>query len=447
MSKNRRYAARGLRRGVAVAGLVAAAHAVTVAGWATAAHAAPVTDRVSVASTGQQANGASANPSVNIDGSLIAFSSSATNLVGVGVTAGQVYVRDTANRQTDLVSRSTAGGAANGDAVDPSISEDGRVIAFQSDATNLVPGDTNGVHDIFVRDRAAGVTTRISVSNAGGQGNAISAQPAISGDGRYVAFTSMASNLVGGDSNGRGDIFVHDRVLGQTTRASVGPAGAEGNGTSSKPSISRNGNRIAFHSSASNLTAQSDTNGTDDVFVASRTAVLLRASQSSSSVQGNLSSRDAAISADGRTVVYHSGASNLVAGDTNDRRDIFRHEIVTALTTLVSASGACGAANGDSQAPSISADGRRVAYSSTASNLVGTDGNGATTDVFVTDLAAAPGARNTLVSVSSGGVAANGASAFPALSHNGVVTAFHSSATNLVAGDTNAALDVFARTA
>lgn len=445
MSKNRRSEARALRRSVAVAGLVVAAHAATVVGWATAAHAAPVTDRVSVANAGQQANGASANPSVNLDGSLIAFSSSATNLTDVVVSPGQVYVRHTASRQTELVSRSTAGGAANGDALDPSISEDGRLVAFQSDASNLVPGDTNGVHDIFVRDRATGVTTRISVSTAGGQGNAISAQPAISGDGRYVAFTSAASNLVSGDTNGVGDIFVHDRALGQTTRASVGPAGVEGTGNSSKPSINRDGSRVAFHSSARNLTARADTNSADDVFVASRTAVLLRASESSGSVQGNLSSRDAAISADGRTVVYQSAANNLVGGDTNSRRDVFRHDVINGLTTLVSAAGTGGAANGDSLAPSISADGRRVAYSSTASNLVGTDANGATSDVFVTDLAAAPGAQNTLVSVSTGGTAANGTSAFSALSHNGLVTAYHSSATNLVAGDTNATLDVFAR--
>jgi WD40-like Beta Propeller Repeat len=145
-------------------------------------------------------------------------------------------------------------------------------------------------------------------------------------------------------------------------------------------------------------------------------------------------------------VVYHSGASNLVAGDTNSRRDIFSHIVGTRVTALVSRAANGGAANGDSLAPTVSQDGRRIAYSSSATDLVSRDLNGSVTDVIVTDLNAAPGAQNALASVSTGGSAANGASGFPALSRNGLVVAYHSSATNLVSGDTNGVLDVFART-
>jgi len=436
---------RTIRLGLAAAVLVTA-QAATTLGWAGAAHAVQATTRLSVNSNGQQANGTASNPAVNLDGTVVAFSSIATNLIGVHMPHGQVYLRNQARGATEIVSRSTAGGIPDGRAVAPSISENGRLVAFQSAATNLVPGDTNGADDIFVRDVGTGITTRVSVSSSNAQGNAASSQPAISGDGRWVAFASSASNLVAGDTNGRADVFVHDRVTGTTTKASTGPAGAQSDNTSSRPSISRDGSRIAFHSSASNLLAKADTNGTDDVFVASATLVIERASESSGSVQGNFSSRNAAISADGRTVVFDSGSSNLVPGDTNGRRDIFRYETVTGLTTLVSATASGGFANGESLAPSISGDGRRVAYSSTATNLVGSDANGATSDAFVTDLSVPTGARTTLVSVSGGGAAGNGASASAALSHNGLVAAFHSSATNLVSGDTNATLDVFART-
>jgi Tol biopolymer transport system component len=430
---------------MALVGLVAA-QAVAGVGWSGTAHAAPSTTRVSVASTGAQANGASAAPAVNLDGTVIAFSSSATNLVA-GAPAGQIYVRDKIQGRTDLVSKKPGGIAGNGSSVDPSISGDGRLVAFQSRATNLVSGDTNGVTDVFVHDRFTGATTRVSVASTGAQGNGTSAQPAISEDGRYVAFSSSASNLVPGDTNGVTDVFVHDRVNKTTTRASLSVTGAQANGASSNPSIARFGGTIAFQSSASNLVAEVDTNGTSDVFVASRTRVRLRASQSTSGTVGNLSSRDAVISANGLAVAYQSGATNLVAGDTNSRRDIFHHGVGTRLTTLVNRAANGGVANGDSLGPSISADGRRVAYSSSATDLVARDANGAITDVFVTSLDAAPGAQNALVSVSGGGAAGNGASAFPAITADGAGTAFHSSATNLVSGDTNGTLDVFARTA
>jgi Tol biopolymer transport system component len=428
---------------VTIAGLIAAQAALSV-GLAGAAHAAPSTSRVSISSTGQQANAPSASPAVNGNGTVIAFSSSATNLAA-NAPSGQVYVRDLVNVRTELVSRPTGGGVPNGRAVDPAISQDGRVVAFQSTSSNLVSGDTNASTDVFVHDRFTGVTTRVSVSSAGVQGNGSSAQPAVSADGRFVAFASTASNLVSRDTNGNQDVFVHDRVSGTTTRASVSVSGEQADNSSSNPSLSRNGTKLAFQSSASNLVAEADTNGTDDVFVASRTGVLLRASQSTGGEGGNVSSRDAVISANGLAVAFQSAATNLVSGDTNSRRDIFHHGVATRVTTLAVRAANGGVANGDSLAPSISDDGRRIAYSSSASDLVARDSNGATVDVFVTDVDAAPGAGNTLVSVSTGGAAANGASGFPGLSADGLTAAYHSNASNLVSGDTNGALDVFVR--
>jgi Tol biopolymer transport system component len=444
VSRNRTTTLRRHRRTLAVAGLVAA-QAAAGAGWTATAQAAPSTTRVSVSSAGQQGNAASGGSiSVSRDGTLIAFSSVATNFAS-GITEGQVYVRDKTRGTTEIVSTPTGGGLPNGDALEPSISEDGRFVAFRSEAANLVPGDTNGTDDVFVKDRVTGVTTRISVSGTGAQGNGFSGAPAISGDGRFVAFHSAASNLVLGDTNGFDDIFVKDRTTGTITRASLSATRSQSKHHSSFPSISRDGSRVTFESAAANLVG-SDGNSTTDVFVADQRHVLLRASSDPLGNAGDLSSRDAEISADGRSVVYESRATTLVPGDTNARTDIYRHDVLSRVTTLVSKAAGGGLSNGDSRGPAISADGRRVAYNSAATNLVGRDANGATLDVFVTDLAAPAGAQNTLVSVATGGAAADGASAGAALSANGLVTAYRSSATNLVSGDTNRVTDVFART-
>ena len=211
-------------------------------GLAWTAHAAPSTTRVSVDSAGQQANGASAAPAVNIDGTVIAFSSRATNLPGANAE-GQIYVRDKVQGRTDLVSK-RVGGVAGTMTLWTGDLRDGRLVAFQSQATNLVSSDTNGVSDIFVHDRFTGPNYAGQRGQHGAQGNGSSAQPAISEDGRYVAFASAASNLVSGDTNGVMDVFVHDRVNQTTTRASVSVTGAQANNASSNPSIARFGDRL-----------------------------------------------------------------------------------------------------------------------------------------------------------------------------------------------------------
>src|SRR5438132_192115 len=180
---------------------------------------------------------------------------------------GEVWAAQQAS--TKRVSVDSLGAQAIGDSEGPSISADGRFVAFYSSAANLVGGDTNGVRDVFVRDRKTGKTTRVSVDSHGAQGNGDSDGPSISADGRFVAFLSTAGKLVGGDTNGARDVFVRDRKAGKTRRVSVGPHGAQGKGASFVPSISANGRFVAFSSVASNLVA-GDTNTASDIFVRDR---------------------------------------------------------------------------------------------------------------------------------------------------------------------------------
>ena len=234
----------------------------------------------------------------------------------------------------------------------PSVSADGRYVAFRSDEFDLVPGDTNAADDVFVYDRQTGVNERVSVSSGGAQGKlyAWSQWPSLSADGRYVAFNSVAT-LVAGDTNGTTDVFVHDRQTGVTERVSVSSGGAQGNQGSGygRPSVSADGRYVAFDSAASNLVA-GDTNGTWDVFVHDRqTGVTERVSVSSGGAQGNYQSGFDAVlvSADGRYVAFWSGAS-LVAGDTNGKKDVFVHDRQTGITERVSVSSGGGQGNGDS---------------------------------------------------------------------------------------------------
>ncbi len=224
------------------------------------------------------------------------------------------------DRRTDAIERASVAGdgtEANDEALDPALSADGRYAAFTSCATNLVAGDTNFQPDVFVRDLATGETERVSVASGGAQGNMCSAYPSFSADGRYVAFMSCAFNLVAGDTNGSPDIFVHDRQTGETERVSVASDGTEGDYCSWDADISADGRYVSFYSEAANLVT-ADGNAFADVFVHDReTGETVRVSVDSDGAEGDGASEASSISADGRYVAFESSASNLVAGDTN----------------------------------------------------------------------------------------------------------------------------------
>jgi Tol biopolymer transport system component len=348
-----------------------------------------VLTRISVSSSGAQGNGPSGySKSVSSDGRYIAFNSDATNLVQ-GDTNGlkDIFVRDLTAGTTTRVSVSSSGAQADGISGTVGLTRDGRYVVFVSEATKLVPGDTNGLMDVFVRDLIKGTTTLASVSNTGAEGDGDSSDCSISDDGRYVAFVSAAANLVSGDTNGEQDVFVRDLVKSTTTRVSVGNTGTQADSWSDTPDISSDGGHVVFLSEATNL-VRGDTNGRQDVFVRDlEKRTTTRASVSGTGVQGDLQSQNPDISSDGRFVVFESNADGLVPGDTNRRDDIFVRDLVGG-TTVRASVGADGAQGNDTSGnTAISSDGRYVVFDSLSSNLVPGDTNGFS-DAFLRDMGA-----------------------------------------------------------
>jgi Tol biopolymer transport system component len=344
------------------------------------------TQRVSVSMSGAEARDGTfylEPPWLSADGRVAAFGSDASALVeGDTNRARDVFVRDRRRGRTERVSVSSSGRQGNGPSWNLRISDSGRFVTFQSDASNLVRRDRNGVTDVFVHNRESGTTRRVSVSSSGAQGNGSSYDPAISGDGRFVAFTSDASNLVRRDTNRASDVFLYELRRRRTWRVSTGPSGRQANGASLQPHLSRRGGLVAFTSTASNLVRR-DTNRVSDTFVRSRGAgTAERVSVSSSGAQGIGASDRAAGFAGRRFVAFSSSASNLVRGDTNGLRDVFLHDRRTGATTRLSVSSAGAEANNTSGGARLSADGRYAAFSSIASNLVAGDANAAG-DIFV----------------------------------------------------------------
>lgn len=420
-----------------------------VLGLGTTAPSAPaqVSRLLSVDSAGGPANKHSSKCHLSANGRYVAFISLATNLVP-GDTNGcsDVFVHDLVTRQVTRVSVSSAGLQGDGDSSQPTISADGRRVAFTSMSTNLVAGDTNGVHDIFVHDRQTAQTIRVSVDSFGNQGDLESRRPCISADGLSVSFRSEATQLVPGDQNSTKDVFVHHLGNGTTVRASVDSAGIEGNGASVQASLSADGSLVAFASVATNLVV-GDTNGSQDVFVRDLLAgTTVRVSLDSAGLPVVGTSERPTLSADGTAVVFASDAAGLVPGDTNGVSDIFHKDLSTGAVTRVSVhSNGAEASAASYLTPSrysLSASGRKVVFESAANNLVPGDTNQAN-DIFVHDLDTAKTVR---VSVSSSGAEGNGESGETGLalsiSADGRVVVFSSRATNLVAGDTNGARDV-----
>ena len=339
---------------------------------------------------------------------------------------------------TVRVSVDSNGLAGNASSTWPAISADNRFIAFSSDATNLVAGDTNGVTDIFVRDRQIGTTRRISVSGAGAQANGACASPAISGDGRFVVFTSVASNLVAADTNFCADVFVVELATGAIECASVNATGAHGNDSSGPARVSADGRFVAFTSSASNLDPLDPTHGIlpQDVYVRDRVSGTTQLmSTNAAGVKGNKLSENCDISGDGRYIVFDSGATNLAPLTTTGFGNIYRKDRVTGAIVLIDVDSS-GAHMGGAGVPSTNFDGRFVTF---YSNVPFSPGQNV--DVFVRDTLSG---TTTNVSVASNGASANGTSAYAArMSDDGRFVGFMSLATNLVPLDTNGKFDYF----
>jgi len=396
--------------------------------------------RVSVGSFDEQGNGASDNPSISSDGRYAVFRSAASNLVPLdGNGQFDIFFRDTQTGETKRVSLDSFGLEANNGSTNPSISSGGRYVAFRSAASNLVASDSNGVDDIFAKDLLTGATIRASVDSAEVQANGVSDNPSITTYGRYVAFWSFATNLVAGDTNGFGDIFLRDTQAGTTIRVSVDSTGLQANGGSDNPTISSDGRYVVFRSAATNLVA-ADGNGAEDIFrrdIVSGTTI--RVSVDSAGAEANGGSFNPSMSPDGRYVVFRSSATNLVAGDTNGVDDVFIRDITGGTTTRVSVDSAGAEANGASNNPTVTANGRYVAFLSSATNLVAGDTNGVD-DIFVRDTVDGTTKR---VNKNASGVEANAASTDPSISSDGRYVIFVSGASNLVNADTNSVEDVF----
>jgi PKD repeat protein len=397
-------------------------------------------ERVSVTSIGEQANNVSgqSNPAISVDGRFVAFTSIATNLVaGDSNNLQDVFVKDRETDVTERVSVSTAGLQANGASGGPAISADGRFVAFNSSASNLVPSDFNGATDVFVRDRLEGTTERISVAVDGGSANGASTNGGITPDGRFVVFTSTASNLVPGDTNGRQDVFVRDRSTGTTERVNLTHTGQQAMTIHAySASISDDGRFVAFLAPHTSELVENHGIGMQ-VYVRDRQEeATILASVSNDGEPLHDSSPYGTISPDGRYVLF---ASYVLPGLSVRDLQSGTTEMVGWMTWNVNYS----------RTPQISAGGRfiaslidRVSWDVYFEHHPWWDTGGEITDIVVFDRETG---ERSLVSASSTGDVANTRSTSFGLSHDGRFVAFSSGATNLVANDTNARWDVFIR--
>ena len=343
---------------------------------------------------------------------------------GVIAVTSPAYATGTTTR----ASSSSAGVAGNQVSEVPSVTADGRFVAFSSSADNLVPNQTNFAEDAFVRDRLTGATERVSVATDGSQARYPSARPRASADGRYVVFDSFAPNLAPGDTNGLTDVFLRDRQAHTTVRISVSATGQQADGTSYGASMSPDGRFIAYTSDAPDL-VPGDTNGYADVFLLDRRAGTLRlVSKTAAGVQGNGVSQTPVVSADGRYVAFESQASNLVPGDTNNAMDVFVKDMTTGAVQLVSVSNSGrqfdgGGSTGDGVDMSMSADGRYVTFVGQATNAVA--------QLYVRDRQS-----NTtrLVSVGADGKPGNSGTYEGSISPDGRHVAFTTGSTNIAPG-------------
>lgn len=385
------------------------------------------TELVSVSSSGEKADDLNlAFHDISGSGRYVVFDTPATNLDPNDNTPFfNVFLRDTLTKTTEFISSSSSGEHGNSGSMFPTTSHDGRFVVFSSHASNLIANDTNNLQDIFLKDRANGTVTCLTISSTGEQANDYSDSPHISDSGNYVVFESRASNLVSGDTNGAQDIFIYSRITSTLERVSVSSAGLQANSLSHSASVSGDDRFVVFSSLATNLDSN-DTSLALDVYLRDR----LNQTTKCLSCDSGLPLRDGYapdISEDGRYVVYEGG-HDFAPGAV--RNDIFLYEISTGITTLVNVSEYYGEqADTHSARPKISANGRYVVFESEATNLdVSFSGNGYR-NIFLKDIV-----TDTLhlVSRSKNGQSTNSDSFYPKINGDGGVIAINSTATNLL---------------
>ncbi|WP_164867950.1 PD40 domain-containing protein [Rhodovarius crocodyli] len=399
--------------------------------------------RRSLASAGQQLNDTSDYADLSADGLYLVFQSDATNpsLADTnGVT--DIWRQNRGTGVLERVSVSASGVEANGASYGAAISADGRYVVFTSMATNLVTGDTNGFADIFRKDMQTGAVLLVSLNTVGAAANSVSYGAAVNSDGRYVAFLSAASDLVAGDTNGLIDVFLRDMVTGQVRLVSLTADGRQANGSAlNRVSISADGRYVVFDSNAGNLVG-TDTNGRDDVFVKDmQTGTVTRVTEGANGEQmggGFEGTLKPVISADGRYVVFATKAA-LLGADTNGVMDVYRKDLLTGAVALVSTGSSGVAGNGDSYDADISGDGRYVTFTSLSSTFAADD-RPVSADIFRKDLLTG---ELLLISIATTGATAFGESTHSVISNDGLTVAFASTAPDLVSGDSNAVQDVF----
>lgn len=401
-------------------------------------------ERISLSSSQAQADGISYVANSSANGRYVVFDSSATNLVS-GDSNGfrDVFLRDRTTGTTELISVHNNGAQANHISRAASISDDGRYVSFESFAP-LVAGTKLGGYKIYRRDRQNGRTELVSSNSSNQPASGMSMRSSISADGRYVLFYSWGSNLIAGDNNKSVDVFLKDMQSGSVERISVSTTGVAGNGDSFEASMSPDTRYVTFTSMSTNLTG-STIPRQRHVYIRDRqTGTTTMVTRAANGALANQASFAPEISDDGRYVVYYSLVSNLVAGTSGSKTQILLFDKSTSTTRLISRPTARVSVEGNdtSYSATISGDGRYIAFTSYASNLVAGDNNGVA-DSFLLD-------RNSnelsIVSKSETGSLANGhASAASRVSRSGNSVIFVSYASNLIMGDSNNVPDIFAQ--
>jgi hypothetical protein len=404
-----------------------------------------VPGNITLASTsdaGIKGNNLSQGLFISADGTKVAFWSLATNFdPGDTDQFADIYVKDLATGDITLASTSDTGIKGNNDSIGASLSDDGTKVAFYSNATNLDPADKDAVFDVYVKDLSTGALTLASTSDAGTKGNDYGLEPFLSGDGTKVAFRSSATNLDPADTDSFDDVYVKDLSTGDLTLASTSDTGAKGDGASISHSLSDDGTKVGFDSSATNLDP-GDTDSIEDVYVKDLvTGDITLASTSNAGIKGNNVSAEASLSDDGTTVAFFSGATNFDAADTDSDFDVYVKDLSTGDVTLASTSDSGTKGDSTSFGAFLAPDGTKVAFVSFSDNLDPGDTD-SIEDVFVKDIVTGD---ITLASTSDQGIKGNDLSFGGHFSDDGTKVVFLSSATNLDPADTDANEDVFVK--